>query len=906
MGPRLIIIDLSSFIFRAFYAIRPLHSPQGVPVNAVHGVLSMFLKLLEHHRPTHILVARDSKGPSFRHDIYPLYKANRQETPEELIDQFDLITELVEKMNLAHMVRDKYEADDLIGSLCVQWQDQFGEVLIATSDKDLMQFVNEKVKILDTMKDKTYDRQGVFNKMGVWPEQMVDYLSMLGDSSDNIPGMKGIGAKGAAKLLAEHQTLEGCIQKRDQFTNKRIHNAFSNHLDDALLSQKLVTIPTDLDLPYGPDETKFEFYPSDDLIIFLKELGFKTSVKKIEEIKYAKDHENPNQNQEDSFRTSQEETSSNYHLVTPDKFNDFFQKLKKQKTLSIEACFPAQEYFHKAISFAISFEGEEAFYLPVSHSGDEDLLGGEVPNLTDKQVQEFLQETVSNPQKTLVGNHLKQLFAHCYFEDVAVNCRHDNNLLANYLSGSVSRSDTETLAIHFLDHQVHYKQEKNDDYSDYQMIRLMGMACEKVILNFKLRPFLQKELAEKEVANIYTEIENPLTPILGQLEANGVQLNEGYLTYLKEQYTEMLVAVQGHIEQECGESINLNSPKQVGELLFEKLNLPAIKKIKTGFSTDGEVLTELDARGLSPIPGLIIQHRELEKLLSTYIRAIPHLVHPRTKRLHTHFNQMITSTGRLSSERPNLQNIPVRTEYGKKIRKAFIARPGWLLLSADYSQVELRLLAHLSSDPTMIKAFQQDLDIHTQTASEIMGVPLGNVTQRERSLAKAVNFGLMYGQSSFGLAKVLRISRKEAKDYITSYFERFSKVKSYLDGLKDQCAQTGHAMTLYGRKRFLPNIHSQNRTVKANAERMATNSPIQGTAADIIKLAMISIDLEMKKQKLKSKMILQVHDELIFEVTEDELETIKSLACCHMESVVSLQVPLKVDLRIGVNWYDLK
>ena len=267
---------------------------------------------------------------------------------------------------------------------------------------------------------------------------------------------------------------------------------------------------------------------------------------------------------------------------------------------------------------------------------------------------------------------------------------------------------------------------------------------------------------------------------------------------------------------------------------------------------------------------------------------------------------MITSTGRLSSERPNLQNIPVRTEYGKKIRKAFIARPGWLLLSADYSQVELRLLAHLSSDPTMIKAFQQDLDIHTQTASEIMGVPLGNVTQRERSLAKAVNFGLMYGQSSFGLAKVLRISRKEAKDYITSYFERFSKVKSYLDGLKDQCAQTGHAMTLYGRKRFLPNIHSQNRTVKANAERMATNSPIQGTAADIIKLAMISIDLEMKKQKLKSKMILQVHDELIFEVTEDELETIKSLACCHMESVVSLQVPLKVDLRIGVNWYDLK
>ena len=905
MNSRLIIVDISSFIFRAFYAIRPLHSPQGVPINAVHGILSMLLKLFENHRPTHVLIACDSKGPSFRHEIDPKYKANRSEPPEELIIQFDLITQLLEKMNLPCLVLDRYEADDLIGSACIQWQGQFDEIFIASSDKDLMQFVNEKTKILDTMKDKIYDREGVFTKMGVWPEQIVDYLSMLGDSSDNIPGMKGIGAKGAAQLLAKYQTLEACINHRDQFTNKRIKNAFADYLDDAHLSKKLVTIPTGLELAYGSHQTQFEFYPTNELVTFLKELGFKTSVKRIEEIKYAKDHENPDQNQQDSFQV-EEDTAQNYHLITPDRFDHFFQQLVKEKTLAIESCFPAQGYFHQVVSFAVSFEGEKAFYLPVSHSGDEDLLGGEIPNLTGRQVKKFLLETVSNPQKMLIGNHLKKLLAYCCFEGIAVNCQHDDNLVVNYLGGSVSRSDTATLAVYFLDYQVRYQQTKNDDYSDYRMNELMDMACEKVVLNFRLRAYLQQELVEKEMARIYTDIEGPLIPILAQLEANGVQLNEGYLTLLKNQYTEMLLAIQIQIEQECGESINLNSPKQVSALLFEKLNLPAIKKIKTGLSTDVEVLTELDARGLSPIPGFIIRHRELEKLLSTYIRVLPHLIHPRTKRLHTHFNQIVTATGRLSSDHPNLQNIPVRTEYGRKIRKAFIARPGCLLISADYSQVELRLLAHLSLDPIMIKAFQEDRDIHAQTASEVMGVVLENVTKEERSRAKTVNFGLMYGQSSFGLAKALRISRKEAKDYIISYFERFAKVKSYLDVLKEECAKTGYAITLYGRKRFLPDIHSRNRTIRANAERMAINSPIQGTAADIIKWAMIAIDREMKRQKLQSKMILQVHDELIFEVVENELATMKTLVLQQMESVVKLRVPLKVDFGVGVNWHDLK
>ena len=906
MNQRLIVIDISSFIFRAYYAIRLLHSPDGVPVNAVHGVLSMLLKLFANYQPSHVLVARDSKGPSFRHKIYPEYKANRSEPPEDLIPQFDLIRELLEKMELPHLRLDGYEADDLIGSACTQWQDQFEQILIASGDKDLMQFVSDKVKVLDTMKDKIYDREGVFEKMGVWPEQIVDYLSMLGDSSDNIPGMKGIGAKGAAQLLATHQTLEECIKNADSMTNKRVKNAFANHVDDAHLSKELIAIPTDLKLDCSPKETKFEFYPSNNLISFLKGLGFKTSLKKIEEIKYTKDHEDPNPSGEQSLEVIEEDRTKHYKLVAPQKFDQFFKQLQKKKIVSVEASFSSKGYFHPLLSLAISFDGKKAHYLPFSHSGDEDILGENVPNLLAKQEEKILLELVSNDKKNLIGNHLKKLFAHCCFKDIPIKCQHYDNLVANYISSSAPRSNTQALAEHFLQYEVAYQEEKNDDPSEYPLNRLLEMACEKVVLNYQLKSHQEKELEKKAVEHIYTDIENPLTPILASMEANGVQLNQGYLSHLEEQYSCMLKEIQDKIERESGEKINLNSPKQVSELLFEKLQLPVIKKIKTGFSTDVEVLTELDSRDLSPVPGLIIQYRELEKLLSTYIRVLPQLVHPKSERLHTHFNQMVAATGRLSSDRPNLQNIPIRTEYGRKIRKAFMAKPGALLLSADYSQVELRLLAHLSSDSIMVKAFKNDEDIHAQTASEVTGIDIDQITQEERSRAKAVNFGLMYGQSSFGLAKALRISRKEAKDYITGYFERFSRIKSYLDKLKDECAQTGYAQTLYGRKRFLPDIHSQNRTVRSNAERMAINSPIQGAAADIIKLAMIAIYQAMDERQLKSKMILQVHDELIFEVEESELEEMKKLVSHSMESVVKLKVPLRVDIGMGVNWFDLK
>ena len=484
MNPgQLIIIDISSFIFRAFYAIRPLHSPEGVPVNAVHGVLSMLLKLLENYRPTHILVAQDSPGPCFRHEIYPEYKANRGEPPEELIPQFDLVTQLLERMELPHMALKGYEADDLIGSICTQWRDHFEQILIASSDKDLMQFVSDKVKMLDTMKDKIYDREGVFEKLGVWPEQVVDYLSMLGDSSDNIPGMKGIGAKGASQLLADYHTLEGCIENAGALTNKRLQNAFAHHLDDAHLSKELIAIPTDLKLAHAPDDTQFQFSLSGDLVDFLNSLDFKSLLKKIETT-YSSDVV------EDKI------SEREGHLVGRDQFQEFYQQLRGQRVVAIESYFSSRGHLYPMISLAVSFDGEGAYYLPVSHSGEENLLETAFPNLTPEQVGKFLRETVGNGQKTLIGNRLKQLFAYCYFNGLDVSCQYADNMVGQYVGNS----------------SVRYKQEKSDDSS---LEQLMAIACEQVVANFQLHTTLEQELARKGVEKIYRDMEIPLIPISG-------------------------------------------------------------------------------------------------------------------------------------------------------------------------------------------------------------------------------------------------------------------------------------------------------------------------------------------------------------------------------------------------------
>ncbi|WP_412470401.1 MULTISPECIES: DNA polymerase I [unclassified Halobacteriovorax] len=880
---RLIVVDVSNFIFRAFFAIRSMNAPDGTPVNATYGVLSMLLKIMANYRPTHMLLARDTSGGSFRNELYDQYKANRSEPPEELVPQFALIKELIDKMGLLNVANETYEADDIIGSTVVQWKNDFDEILIASGDKDLMQFVGDNIKMLDTMKDVIYDEKGVFEKMGVRPDQIVDYLSMVGDTSDNIPGMRGIGAKGAAKLLAEHGTLEKCFEVSDTFKGKKLITAFTEHVEDAKLSKELIKIVTDIDLECKSEDSEVKFYPSEELLTFLKDLGMNSMIKRMEDLKY--------QLSIADGEAGEEEIASPFEhkVVTLDELKVL---IKDQTALAVQTEFDSDDiHARNLIAISVSFDDNNSYFLEVNEANEKEVI--ELIWGDDKR------EVYSEHSKRDYSHILRRGLvykAHNFditqaHYNVSPSMRHNIEVIASNVNVKVSELDKKTPFITSL--------ENNEAKASYTGLRSIAI--------FRLASQLKEELKEKELVSVYEDIDNKLIPILAEMEFEGVHLNKEYLYEMAEELQVSLEKIQKKVDSySMNDTINLNSPKQVGEFLFNELSFPVVKKTKTGYSTDSSVLEELDAKNINEVPGLILQYRELGKILSTYVKALPEIVNKKTGKVHTSFNQHVAQTGRLSSVNPNLQNIPIRSETGRLVRKAFIATPGNLLLAADYSQVELRILAHYSEDPTMIKAFNEDKDIHAQTASEINGVALSDVTSDERSKAKAVNFGLMYGQSSFGLASALKISRKDAKAYIEKYFERFSKIKGFLDGLKEDAEKTGYSITMYGRKRFLPDIHSNNRTIKANAERMAINSPIQGTAADIIKCAMINIDAEMKKRGLKSKMILQVHDELIFDVLESELEEMKTLVKEGMENVVELKVPLKVDPAFGVNWYDLK
>lgn len=883
---RLIIVDVSNFIFRAYFAIqRPMTSPTGVPTKAVYGVQSMMLKMLSEHKPTHIFLARDTKGGSFRNKIYPAYKANRSAPPEDLIPQFPLIDRLIGLMNLPTFSHDEYEADDIIGSACVQWKDQFDEIYIASGDKDLMQFVGGNVKMLDTMKDKLYTPEDVEEKMGVRPDQIVDYLSIVGDTSDNIPGMKGIGAVGAAKLLKEYGTLENIIAHKDELKGKKVIEAFTDHLELGLLSKKLVQISTDLDLGHTPEETTIHFYPSNELIEFMKEMGFNSAITKYQEMRF-------------QHHLSRESDKRMTEAPVDEKLDStLFKKSSAPDVTLVEV---DENNFDEVISLALEakvfaqhliYDSEDIYARQITRlyfAFNDSTVYTLERNLANKGVAIIW----ANPEVEVIGENLKRDYVHSLINKIEFISKRFDIGLAHFNINTSSRHTLDVLAEEYL--QVEVSSDEN-----------LANAHRAQAL-FLLSKIFKDKLAELNLIDIYNSIDLKILPVLAKMEREGISLNANYLREFEVELSAEIKRVETKIFEISGGEINLNSPKQVGTLLFDKLQLPVIKKTKTGYSTDADVLEELDGMNISEVPGLLLTHREYGKILSTYVKALPELVNPVTKRIHTNYNLTVAQTGRLSSTNPNLQNIPVRSPMGEKVRKAFIAKPGMILLSADYSQVELRLLAHFSEDPTMLKSFQDDVDIHSQTASEVMGVPVSQVSSSDRSMAKTVNFGLMYGQSSFGLASTLKISRTEAKSYIDKYFTRFNSIKTFLDTLKDKAEQTGYAETYHGRKRFLPDIYSQNRTIKAQAERMAINSPIQGTAADIIKLAMIRIDAEMVERKLKSKMLLQVHDELIFEVEEDEIQIMKDLVRQGMETVVDLRVPLKVDMGIGVNWYDLK
>lgn len=877
---RLIVVDISSFIFRAFFAIRPMSAPDGTPVNAVYGVLTMMMKLLQNYNPTHVILARDTSGGSFRNEIYDQYKANRGAPPDELVPQFALINKLIEVMEIPNRADEKYEADDIIGSVVTQFKQDFDEILIASGDKDLMQFVDGSVKMIDTMKDKIYDRDGVFEKMGVYPEQVVDYLSLLGDSSDNIPGVRGIGAKGASKLLEEFKDLDNIFKNLDKLTNKRAKTALENNGEDAHLSKKLVQIVTDIDLDLKPDDLKYSMEGHEGFIDYLDELNFKSIKAKI------------NAGAGNSVTINKPKAFIDYQVIKSKEDKDkFFETVSQFDQVFIEAFFEDDDY-HNVTPLCFGVSSPEKNYIFYQEQFDlADLL------LEILEIEGLLLATPN--AKVLYFSLLK------FGEQRALKLI--DLVQAHFVVDPEKRHTLQTMALEYLNENIPLLKElRKENRVDIASIKNFEYGfAKRLYCGIRIYPWLEKRLAENQLFELYKELDEPLQRILAKMEWEGVALDTKFYGKLEKQFSKITDEIKAEVTKISGEDINLKSPKQVSKLLFEDLELPIIKKTKTGASTDSSVLETLDRMGESDIPGLILKYREIEKLNSTYVKALPELVQTDGK-LHTHFNQHVAQTGRLSSDKPNLQNIPIRTENGRLLRKGFHAEKGFVLLGADYSQVELRLLAHFSNDKVMVQAFKDDQDIHAQTASEIFGIPLGKVTSEKRSYAKAINFGLMYGQSSYGLSQMLNISQGEARSYINEYFTRFHKVKSYLDSLKEKCEETGYSETLFGRKRFIKDINSTNRQTKSMAERMAINSPIQGTAADIIKKAMLNIDKILDERELNSKMILQVHDELIFEVPEDEIDEMKNIVRDSMENVVKLKIPLKVDMNIAENWYDLK
>lgn len=875
---KLIIIDVSNYIFRSFFAIRPLHTPEGVPVNAVYGVLSMVHNLIQKYQPTHILVARDTKEGSFRKDIYPEYKANRSEPPDELIPQFAIVDELISVLELPEIKMPGYEADDIIGSVATQWKNDFDEILIASGDKDLMQFVDGPVKMLDTMKEKIYSREDVKDKMGVYPEEIMDYLSLIGDTSDNIPGVAGIGPKGAQNLIEEYKNLDNIIANVDHIKNKRCQTALIANKDKALISRQLVKIVTDLDLGMTSTGSTYKLKLSPNMEAFLNKVGFRSWLLKLAEYKVQDDSSVP-------VITQKHESKK----VESWKVADLKKQLQGEKSLGLSfICDDEMDQYRSWQGVVI------ATSKAVGHI-----------DLTNEDMKAFIE--VLNELKPLVSCfQSKPLLQKAMIAGVDPSFEYFDLSQAHFLINPEYRHDLMTMSEEFLGHKMMEPVKGQADLLGSISDDELKVHGERAEIILSLFPVLREKMKELGVERPYDELDIPLIKVLAAMELEGVTLNVSFYKELEIEFSKQVEEIESEVMKIAGDKVNLRSPKQVGELLFEKLQLPVIKKTKTGYSTDAEVLGELAGMNISPIPEQLLRYREIEKLLSTYVKALPLLVNAKTHKLHTHYQPSNAATGRLSSDNPNLQNIPVRTENGRKLRKGFIPSAGRVLLSADYSQVELRLLAHFSQDKNMLEAFKNDLDIHRQTAAEVFDTPLDQVSKEMRSSAKAINFGLMYGQTSFGLSQALRISQGDAKKYITNYFKKFHSVKSYLDGLKEKAEETGYAETLFGRKRNLPDIKSTNRQIKAMAERMAINSPIQGTAADIIKLAMINIQRLLKERGLKSKMILQVHDELIFDVEPSELEEMQTLVRQEMEGAVNLTVPLKVEMGSGANWYDLK
>ena len=913
---RLILVDGSGYIFRAFYALPPMSREDGTPVNAVFGFTSMLLKLSEDMEGENILVVFDAARTTFRNEIYKEYKANRSEPPEELVPQFDLIKKATTAIGLKSLEVENYEADDIIATYVKIAKKENIETLVISSDKDLMQLIQDGVSLYDPMKNIKIGPEAVLEKFGVSPDKVIDVQALAGDSSDNVPGVPGIGVKTASQLINEYGSLEKLLDNASSIKQEKRRESLLNNAELAIVSKKLVSLFSDVPIPYKISDLKWTPRNDDNLLAFLKENNFKRL-----ENRYF-DPEQAGNSQPESKNIEQ-----NYNLIT--KLSDLQNLIDECIKCGVIAVDTETDSINAVqanlVGVSISTKPGTAYYIPLRH------IENSVPLLIDEKLDQ--KDKIEQINFDSAINLLKKILEDPSIIKVGHNIKYDMLVFSQKRNGSINLYPVhDTMCMSYVNDANRYSHKLDSlakDFFDHETIKyddVCGRGAKQVtfdkihpndVLNyaaedadFCLRIFLalKEELFISKLNSVYERIERPLINVIANMEKEGILIDKSTLNALSIEFQDKLTLLQKKIYESCGEEFNIASPKQLGEILFEKLNLPQDKKSKTGnYSTSISVLEGLSTKGFE-IADLIIEWRTLSKLKSTYTDALQESINKQTKRVHTSYSMASASTGRLASTNPNLQNIPIRTSDGRRIREAFIARDGYKLISADYSQIELRLMAHAANETEMIKAFNENVDIHSQTASKVFGIPIEDLDSEIRRSAKAINFGIIYGISAFGLSKQLSCSQSEAKNFIESYFDQFPKIKSYMDAMIENAKMKGYVETFFGRRIPIKGINSKNFQERSFAERQSINAPIQGSAADIIKRAMIKIHNVFQEKNIESKMLLQVHDELVFECPKDEINTVSNLIKKEMEQanlpLFPLNIPIVVDFGEADNWSE--
>lgn len=882
MDKKLVIIDGNSIINRAFYALPEMNNKEGLKTNAIYGFTTMLFKIIDTYKPTHISVAFDRKAPTFRHLEYEEYKAGRKKMPDELRVQFEPLKELLDKFNINRLEIDGYEADDIIGTVSKKGEENGYKVYIVTGDKDAIQLASDKTTTLITKKGigevEEYNFDSVMEKYEMTPTQFIDLKGLMGDKSDNIPGVPGVGEKTGIKLIKEFSSIENLVENVDQLKGS-VKKKIEENKELAIMSKRLATIIRDVPIEINLDDLEFGDYNKSDVLDIFRYFGFNSLLSRVLEL-------------DGGFESEEEEI--NINILDLENIEEFKNEINNKKELILKTVRKQGNILEKnIINIFMSLDGENIYCI------------------NEDAIEKFKDIFSSNDIKKY-GYNLKDDYLALRPYDIKLENMQFDIVIAEYLIDSTSSTSYEcsAIAMKYLTKKVKSEEEllgkgvKARKYENLDSAQLKDHIGQIINTVKNVMPIMEETLTDMNMDELFHSVEMPLVEVLGSMEYRGIKVDKDKLNELGIEFRKIISSLESEIYELSGETFNINSPKQLGVILFEKLELPVIKKTKTGYSTNADVLEKL--KDSHPIIDKITEYRQIVKLNSTYVEGLLNIINPISNRIHSSFNQTITTTGRISSTEPNLQNIPVKMEIGRKIRKVFISDNKCKLVDADYSQVELRVLAQMSQDENMIEAFKHNEDIHTKTASQVFNVNMEDVTSQLRAAAKAVNFGIIYGKSDFGLADDLNIPLKKAKEYIESYFAKYSKIKGFMDETIEKATENGYVTTILNRRRYIPEIKSSNFMERNRGKRFAMNAPIQGSAADIIKIAMVNVYKKLEEKNLKSKLILQVHDELIVEAFEDELEEVKQIVKDEMENAVKMDINLDVDLNTGNSWYETK